>query len=237
MELVKPQKLMDEEGVLRLFDYLTVENRNNFESPSGLRVHLKCSYEIAGNIAEDILRKYDFVRNRLNPGEVALAAGFHDIGRVFQKNQVFHELRGARYVEENGLEKGVADNLVDVYRIAQMFRPHYLVFEQFTDEQNREQAEEFRDIDLSLLIPRTWQEKIVVYADLSNLDGGVVHFEERIRYIEKMYKPGTRRAYSNPTLMRAMKRGLPRIIAICRKVESAARGKLAKQKISREGFI
>ena len=65
-----------------------------------------------------------------------MATGLHDVGKPLMKGQLFHELRGARYIEENGIKEGVSSSIIDVYRIAQMFRPHHVVAEQFSDEEN-----------------------------------------------------------------------------------------------------
>ena len=70
-------------------------------------------------------------------------------------------------------EKGIADNIVDVYRIAQMVRSHGTGYERTLEPQNTEAFKEFGITDISLLLPRTWQEVLVVYADLKNSEGKI----------------------------------------------------------------
>ena len=156
---------MDCEGVIDLANELISENPGNLHSPEGYLSHLRDTYTIAGEIVDDAISIYPELGEYLNKEEVALAGGLHDIGRPLQENQLFHELRGAQYIEQYGLEKGVADSIVDIYRIAQMFRPHYVVAEQYADPENKNDLNNIELIDSALLIPRTWQEAIVIFSE------------------------------------------------------------------------
>ncbi len=226
------------EGVIKLARELIEQNPGNlyFHLIDDYLTHLSCTYYMAGETVDVISSKYPWLEKYMNREEVALAGGLHDIGRPLGKNQLFHELRGARYIEDYGLEMGVADSLVDVYRIAQMFRSHYLVAEQFDDKENALERGEFEALDPGLLIPRSWQEAIVVYSELSNLGGIKISIQDRIADIKKRYADDPL-FNSNASLLRAMDRGLPRIIKSCEMVERLKCGRLSKPEIMSYGFI
>ncbi len=231
------RKLMDKQRVLDLAKRLIDENPGTLMKPEMYLIHLSDSYNIAGEVIDHIISKYSKLERYLNKQEISLAAELHDIGRPFKEDQLFHELRGARYIEKHGLEIGIADNLIDIYRIAQMFRSHLVVAEQFNDGEDNEQKKEFEPLDTSLLIPRTWQEKIVVYSELTNLNGERIHFEKRIADIKKRYALGSKWQRTNPSLANALQKGLERVIVTCEKVEFLIKGKLTEQEIAREGFL
>jgi len=228
--------MTDVKGVVELAKNLITENPGNLNNCDQCLTHLSDSYTIAGETVELALANYLSLKTLLKPEEVSLAAGLHDIGRLLRKNQLFHELRGVRYVEERGLEKGVADNLVDVFRIAQMFRSHYIVAEQWTDDETVDERGEFEPLDSGLLVPRTLNEQIVVYAELSNMDGREVSFRDRIEDIKQRYSD-PKWAVSNPSLLRIMRRGLPRVIEICERIERLVKGELKTEGVARYGFI
>ena len=228
--------IMNLEGVLRLAKRLVEENPHNLNDSENYLLHLSDTYLIAEEIVNGVIKIYPRLNERLISEEVSLAAGLHDIGRSLRKNQLFHELRGARYIEENGLEIGVTDSITDVYRIAQMFRPHYVVAEQFDDEENKEERKEFEPLDSRLLTPRTWQEAIVVYSELSNVHGGRIPIQKRIDDIWERYKDPKLNS-TNPSLLRCMKKGLPRVLETCEAVQKLVEGKLSEKDIARYGFI
>ena len=66
--------------------------------------HLSDTYRIAGETVDAVCSTYPWLVKYINREEVALAGGLHDIGRPLRKNQLFHELRGAKYIEDHGLE-------------------------------------------------------------------------------------------------------------------------------------
>lgn len=229
--------LMDLEGVLNLANEIMEENPDTLIDETGYVLHLGDSYAIAEEVAVEILTHYPELANRLKVDEIALAAGLHDIGRPFAANQLFHDLRGAQYIEEHGLELGVADSIEDVYRIVQMFRPHMVVYEQFIDEENADQRGEFKDLDPDLLLPHKWQQKIVVYSDASNVKGERIHFRERIEEALSRYNNSEAYRSMNPSLVRALEKGLPRVLKTCELVQQLREGKLSEQEIVRYGFI
>ena len=149
---------------------------------------------------------------------------------------MFHELRGAKYVEENGLELGVAESKIDVYRIAQMFRPHFLVYEQFNDLENVQARKEFEPLDSNLLVPRTWQEAIVTYSDLSVVDGERVSVEERIMDIEKRYSSDPK-YMGNTSVMKSLEKGKIRLLKLAERIEKLEMGILSDAEIMQYGFL
>jgi len=230
------KKLMELKEVIDLIKEIIETHKENVQETEDYLAHSKESYKITEEIVEKILFYYPFLKERLNKREIALAAGLHDIGRPLKKDQLFHELRSARYIEEEGLKKGVANNLKDVYRIAQMIRPHGFVFEQFSMASEKEKFE-FKDLDTALLIPRTWQESIVLYSDMANRNGKRMFIKERLNEITKRYSlDGHWRTY-NPSLQNAVEKAKKRIYEVCDRVEKLSQGKIKKEKIFIYGFI
>ena len=227
---------MDYDGLRKLTEQLMKENPENMKSSEGFLLHVQESYNVAKETVEMACFNLPELKTKLDENEVSLAGGLHDIGRILKKNQLFNELRGARYIEENGIENGIADNLVDIYRIAQMIRPHFVVSEQFNDEKNEKEKIEFEPIDSRLLIPRTWQEAIVVYAELSNLGGERVSFIERLNEIKERYANNPKYK-EDSSVLGGLQKGLTRIIETCGKVENLRKGKLKKADIARYGFL
>ncbi|MBU2104652.1 MAG: hypothetical protein KKF67_02675 [Nanoarchaeota archaeon] len=235
-------KIMDCKGASdlakRLLEKVVDENPNILDIlDSNYILHLENTSKVAGETYDDSIDNYPRLKKYLVREELVLSGGLHDIGRPYNKDQVFHEPRGARYLEENGLELGVADNIVNVYRIAQMFRSHFVVAEQFADDENAEARAEFEPLDSALLIPRTWQEAIITYADMSNTKGERVPYQERIDGIKKKYAPSSKAAQFNPTLAKAMEKGVERVFEVCNRVQRLRDGKLTEQEIRRYGFL
>ena len=120
---------MNKDGILTLARNLLEANPNTLNNPDGYLTHLSQVHDLARDVVENIHSKYKLIPLILE--EVSLAAGLHDIGRPLQKDQTFHELRGAKYIEENGLTKMVAPYINDVYRIAQIFIKNPFKINQF----------------------------------------------------------------------------------------------------------
>jgi len=151
---------MNKQFILGLAGSLLHSHPDNLATPDAYLKHLGDVYDLAREVTSNILKHYQVP---LTVEEIAFAAGLHDIGRPLQKDQTFHELRGAQFWEEQGTKKSFEAR--DVYRIAQMFRPHAFVYEFSIDpEFSHIQQEEF-GVDTSLLLPRTWSEAIVAYSD------------------------------------------------------------------------
>lgn len=115
-------------------------------------------------------------------------------------------------------------------------RPHYVVSEQFFDEGNSEERKEFEPIDSRLLTPRTWQEAIIIYSELSNVRGERIPIHKRIDDIWERYKD-PKMSSTNSSLIRCMEKGLPRVLETCESVQKLRDGKLSEKEIVRYGFI
>lgn len=230
-------KLMNKQGVLDLAKRLIDENPENLRSPEAYLSHLGDSYDNAERVVKEVCFKYPILKNILNVEKISLAGGLHDIGRPFKEDQLFHELRGAKYIQEHGLQLGVADNLVAVYKIAQMFRSHCIVSEQFAEENHKEQRIEFEPLDTSLLIQRTWQEAIVTYSELTIIKGERISFQEKMQDFKKNYAPGGKFAKTNPAFIKSLEKGLPRLAEVYERVQRLRQGKLKIEEIMQYGFL
>ena len=69
------------------------------------------------------------------------------------------------------------------------------------------------------------------------LKGKRINITERIKDIKKRYSKKTKFSESNPSLVKAIEKGLSRIIETCEKVEKLRDGKLNEGEISRYGFL
>jgi len=229
---------LDVKGLLALARHLIEINPGTLQPDliGAYLAHLEASYTIAAEVVARIGARYPALQKSLCAEEIALAAGLHDIGRPLHADPLFHELRGAAFVEAHGLALGLAPTQRDVHRLAQMLRPHFVVAEQFADESHAAARSIFEPIDAALLIPRSWPEAIVVYAELSNINGRRVSIPTRIADIQKRYAGGAANGFS-ASLSRAMSLGLPRVRATCERVQRLIDGKLATHEIARYGFI
>ncbi len=226
--------MMDKKAVQSWARTLVAKNPNNLIDPDNYITHLGQVYDVAEGVVRNILEKYPNIP--IIVGEVSVAAGLHDIGRPLQKDQIFHELRGANYTEQNGLEKGVAGSLKDTYRIAQMFRSHSFAYEHWQDQECVEKRKEFESLDVCLLIPRTWQEAIVTYSDLTSKNGERVEVKNN-RFDETLQKYGADPRYQNLAVVKAIKAGINRVLELAVRVEALEQGKLTEQDISKYGFL
>ena len=171
--------------------------------------HFYDTGEIAGEIADDL---------GLNVEEAVLAGYFHDIGRCFTKdkiNHAFHEIIGARYFEEKGFGLGIADSQEQCDRISQSFRSHFIVYEQFIMPEYKQWLPGLKDANPDLLLPKSWNELVIIYADLTNINGKRISFEDRIADIKERAKKN-----DNPRL-KALEEAEPRLLTLKKKVEEA----------------
>jgi hypothetical protein len=198
-------KVMGKDEMLELADRVMDAYRKGSQYNPGLMQHLSDSYDIAFEVAGKVYDNNIYLRKSMDSREVALAGGLHDIGRPLQDDQLFHELRGADYIEKNGVHENIANFYDDAYRIAQMIRPHGFVWEQFNDEANTAARKEFEYLNPTLLLPRTIPEMIVTYADLTNLDGKRISMEERLDELKD-------RSRKDPGRLRAMKKARLRLM-------------------------
>ncbi len=229
-------KLMNKQGVLDLAKRLMDESDENVLGERYLP-HLMDAWDNTENVLEEIYLEYPGLKKYIKKEETRLAGGLHDIGRPFKKSQVFHELRGARYIEEKGLGVGIVDNPLDLYRIAQMIRFHGVVSEQWAEEHHRDKRKEFEPLDSGVLIPRSWQEAIITYSELTMVQGHRVTLQEKLADFEKNYGPKGKFLKTNPDFAESLKKGLPRLIEVCESVDRLRQGKLTEPEIVQYGFL
>ena len=212
--------LMNYEDVQRLVEKLIGENPGVSVPVDTYIAHVLD----AGDAAKEALMQgseRNPILGVLDIDEIGLATRLHDIGRILNDDQMFHELRGAKWIEEYGVEYEVTDSQEQAHRLAQMIRPHFVVSEQFLAKGKfQDQREEFRHLSPELLIPQTWSEALVVYGDASNCGGKRVPIEECLAYIDEGYG-------AQPEV----KEGLPRVIEIYDKVQASRERVLADSEI------
>ncbi len=224
---------MDKKGVIDLAKRLIDSNPGNLVNPDNYLRHLEGNYNVAGELVDKIVSKYPNIP--LVKEEVSLAAGLHDIGRPLRKNQLFHELRGANYIEENGIKKGVTDSWRQIYRIAQMFRSHGFLYERWNNPDNSGFRKEFEPIETSLLLPRTWQEAIVTLSDFSNIDGERVNIDEKLEKTLARYEDDLK--YRSDVVADSIRAGRDRVYMLNERVKALSEGKLQEGDILKYGFL
>jgi len=224
---------MNKNGVLNWAQELIETNPNNLCSPDDYIKHVSQVYDTAKIVVGNILSKYPNIS--MNGEEVVLAAGLHDIGRPLNKDQIFHELRGANYVERGGLKRGVANSLKDIYKIAQMIRSHGAVYESWQESGCAERRKEFEPLEICLLIPRTWQEAIVTYSDLASLNSERAKVKDRLDELLQKYESNPK--YQNRCILSAVKNSQSRLLRLAERVEALEHGKLTEGDICIYGFL
>lgn len=213
-----------------LLEQLAEENPGNLNDLDNFFLHSDFSRDIAKETTDITASNYDEVAKRINPNEIVIAAYLHDTGRLLEKNQIFHEIRGAEYIEEYGLEKGISSSKEKLYKIAQAIRSHFIVFEQFMLPELKIYKSNFSNIDPDLLIPHTWNEAILVYCELSNVRGKRMTFKERISELKDRYS-------KDNLLIKALNLGEERLLRTCQRVENLRNRNLDKYEILRYGFL
>ena len=146
-----------------------------------------------------------------------------DVGKCFtadKKTRTFHEIVGARYIAERGFSWGISDSQEQCYKLAQIARSHFIVSEQFQLARQGEPSLQqwlpgLEDTNSGLLLPKTWDEMIITYADLRNIGLKEVSFEYRLADIENRD-----RETCNPRLL-AIKIAKPRLLQIKKDIEQA----------------
>ncbi|MCK4589549.1 MAG: hypothetical protein KAT77_03840 [Nanoarchaeota archaeon] len=217
-------QLIDKQGALDLNKELIEKNLMTVKD--GFLRHPEMTGDIAEEMVGKIISKYPGIKERMRPEEVAVSGYLHEIGRVLQEEQLFHELRGAQYIEEHGLEKGVADTYEAVNRIAQMCRSHGFGYYMFIDPANAEAREEFKLIPSFALVPRTWQEAIMTVADLSNAHGERISVEDCLAETLRRYENDPK--YKDERVVRSIETGRNRILELSERVKALVAGKLSE---------
>ncbi|MEK6905070.1 MAG: HD domain-containing protein, partial [Nanoarchaeota archaeon] len=184
------------------------------------------SHMTAG-IARDVAEKLG-----LNPEEAHIAGMLHDVGKCFtadKKTRTFHEIVGARYIAERGLSWGISDSQEQCYKLAQIARSHFIVYEQFQLAKEGEPSHQpwlpgLEDTNPELLLPNTWNEFILIYADMMrNMGLKEVSLEYRLADIEERD-----RKTCNPRLL-AIEKAKPSLLQIKEDIESAIQESLNKK--------
>lgn len=209
----------------------------NLKTPEGFLTHSKDSAEIMIELLDRVFFHYneEFQFN-LDKDEIIAASYLHDIGRPLQQDQLFHELRGARYIENNGVDMGVASTSKQLYRMAETLRSHFVVSEQFRMPELADKKADFEHLDPDLLLPITWNQAFLVYAELSNIGGKKVTFTERMDELKERYS-SPNSGYRDPLFLKAFTAGEERIRRTCQRVEDLAEGKIPVEEIKRYGFL
>lgn len=209
--------LIEKDIAFKIIENLVYSNKDNFGDVESVLKH----FYGTGERTRELANKLD-----LDDKEADIAGLFHDIGRCFTKdkiNHTFHEIIGARYFEEKAVELGITDSQEQCDRIAQSFRSHFVVYEQFGIQEYNKWLPGLRDTNPDLLLPKSWNELIIIYADLTNINGKKVDFEERINDIKERDKKN-----KNPRL-KAFEKAESRLLIIKNDLECALKTKLTSK--------
>lgn len=226
--------IIDKERILCLAGRLVLEDyKGSLGKPENFLRHTELTYEIAGETTDRILKHYPSFRSMFSKELIEAAGGLHDIGRPLRRDQRFHGIRGAKYIKDNWKEIGIADSehIVDV--IVQMFLPHGLAYEEFTEPKNVGMRKEFGSVDTSYLLPNTWQEAIIVYADGKNDGRNVISIEERFESAMKKYLANREHLGFYKMLKTG---GMERMYKVCKSVMDFSEGKLDEEQIRHSGL-
>jgi len=195
------------DNALNLVQTIAHNNKEHFTMSPSFLDHCKLTSMIAGNIAHSL---------GLDSNELCIAGCLHDIGRCFTKDQewhTFHEIIGADYIERNGEELYIGTE-TECYRIAQTIRSHGVVYEQYTMKEY-DIYKNGLNVDKRDLLPSSWNELVIVYADLTNTNGKIVPFKQRLDDLKKNDKKK-----NNPRL-HALKKAQKRLLTIKKDMEQA----------------
>ena len=72
-----------------------------------------------------------------------------------------------------------------------------------------DKKKEFQSIDPYLLLPTTWNQALVVYSELSNINGKRLTPEQRIEELEERYQNDPQ--FKDPLFLKALENGKKRI--------------------------
>lgn len=224
------------------------ENKGNLHGIEGFIKHLEDTLSVAEYAIEKVFLNYPWIGKYMNSDELMTAAVLHDIGRPLCSRQLYHELRGANYLEEHGISEGIGDDIVQLYRVAQMIRPHanggcdWAANLTEKDNDGITTREDF-SIDSRLLTPRTWQELLIYWIDSSNLNGKPVNIAEKRKTIEAKYCDINYSGlngevyWKGEEFARVQKKSSPIIINTCRIAEKLIEGELTEKQIMTYGFL
>lgn len=225
------------------------ENSENVHSVDGLLRHLEDTVKVAEYAVDGVFTNYGWIGEYIDRGELMTAAVLHDIGRPLCSRQLYYELRGASHIEKHGLSDGIGDDIVQLYRIAQMIRPHanggcdWAAELTEKDENGITTRGEFMPIDARLLTPRTWQELLIYWVDSCNLNGVPIDVVKKRKAVEARYcdinyrGPNGEGYWKGEEFAKVQRESSPVIIDTCRTAERLIRGRLSKEQIMAYGFL
>jgi len=214
-------------------------NPDTLKNSEGFLTHSYDSAMIIREVLDKIIFHYpDEFQFRLDRKEIELAAYLHDVGRPLRENQLFHELIGADFIEKEGKRLGLSSSKThgkQLYRIAETIRSHFVVYEQFLMIEFKDMIKEFKTLDPDLLLPVTWNQKLVVYAELTNVNGKIVTPKERIDELVDRYTNNPE--YRDELFLKAFMLGKERIFRTCNIVDKLVQGEMDEREIKRYGFL
>lgn len=227
-------------GARRIINTLIGEGEV-LNDPEGHKRHLETAAEIAVETVGDANRNYSWMS--LNEGDCRLAALYHDVGRLLASNQLFHELRGAGWLESLAEHYGVGGfaldkNGIKLKMIAQVVRSHGAVYERFTDPElsaaDQKVRAEFACLDEQLLIPSSWEAAIVAVAEMQSTNDGRTSVREKIEGNEKKYDDNP--VYASSAVVRSIVRAKPRLLEMDRLVCGLREGTLSDEELGKYSF-
>lgn len=223
----------------KILEDIIANHPGTLRDPKGFLVHSYDSAIIIRDILDRAIYHYpDEFQFLLDRREIEIAAYLHDVGRPLKKVQLFHELSGAEYIEKEGKRFGIAlteKHDKQLYRIAETIRSHFVVYEQFHMPELADRRDKFKNIDPDLLIPTTWNQKFVVYAELSNVGGKRMTPRERIGELVDRYSNNSQ--YKDELFLKAIMLGKERIYRVCDTIDRLIEGKMDEKEIKRYGFL
>jgi len=124
-----------------------------------LRKHSKGVSKVAKQTTKEIRQNYD--NFNVDPVEMGIAGMLHDVGKCLSDDFLIHAIVGGEYLELQGL-----------HQIARNIRTHFTIREVL-------QIQESRGLNPDDFTPKTWNELVIIYADLHYYVDRI-SFEERI---------------------------------------------------------
>ncbi|MBN2421498.1 hypothetical protein JXB27_04430 [Candidatus Woesearchaeota archaeon] len=184
MALTRPEE------AVKVLENVVRENSGNFGMIARALEHFVATGNRAKDIAQVLSTRMDGKGENFQ-NELEIAGYFHDVGRCFakdKKDHAFHEIYGANWFEQNAVALGITDSQEQANRMAQYLRPHFIVKEQFEMPEYDVWKKGLEGTDVNLLLPKSWNELVIIYADLTNNGGKIISFEERVADIKKRDK-------------------------------------------------
>jgi len=233
---------LEEAQKRKIIENLMADSRynGNLGYPEGFLEHCRGSAEVMADVVDRAIFYFPDQFRQMDTEVMKTAAYLHDIGRILRKKQIFHELRGAEFIEDEGLNIGLADpneKMDTLYKFAQIIRPHFAVYEQFWMEEHKDDRKEFEgEMIQLLLVPSTWNESMLVYSDLSNLGGNRITPRERMEELESRCS-SSKGSREDELRLKAIKLGKERVLRICDSVDNLVTGNMDYRELNKYGIL